>query len=151
MARSWLDPVMERDAAVDGDRGAGDVGAEALREHRQHCGGPRPHYPIHLSRRQSERPGAVGPGSRSSQEIEVTQFSGGRMKKVLFALATTLFATAALPQTNLAIPAGTALKIKLDRALTTFSNKTGAPFSGHVSEAITLDGKTIIPVDRKSV
>ncbi len=68
------------------------------------------------------------------------------MKKVLFALATILFATSALAQTNLAIPAGTALKIKLDRALTTFSNKTGDPFSGHVSEAITFDGKTIIPV-----
>src|SRR4051812_6599174 len=67
------------------------------------------------------------------------------MKKALLSLVTTLFATAALAQTHLAIPAGTALKIKLDRALTTFSNKTGDPFSGHVSEAITFDGKTVIP------
>src|ERR1051326_5689023 len=34
MARLWLHPPLETDAAVDGDRGAGDVGAEALREHR---------------------------------------------------------------------------------------------------------------------
>ena len=68
------------------------------------------------------------------------------MKKVFLALATTLFATAAWAQTNLALPAGTALKVKLDRALTTFSNKAGDPFTGHVSEAVMLDGKTIIPV-----
>jgi hypothetical protein len=68
------------------------------------------------------------------------------MKKVFLALATTLFATAALAQTNLAVPAGTALKVKLDRMLTTFSNKPGDQFTGHVSEAVTFDGKTIIPV-----
>jgi len=68
------------------------------------------------------------------------------MKKIFLALATTLFATAAWAQTNLALPAGTALKVKLDRALTTFSNKVGDPFSGHVSEAVTLDGKTVIPI-----
>src|SRR5882724_6223899 len=68
------------------------------------------------------------------------------MKKIFLALATILFATAAWAQTNLALPAGTALKVKLDRALTTFSNKVGDPFSGHVSEAVTLDGKTVIPI-----
>src|SRR5437667_108177 len=68
------------------------------------------------------------------------------MKKTFLALATTLFATAAWAQTNLALPAGTALKVKLDRALTTFSNKVGDPFSGHVSDAVTLDGKTVIPI-----
>ena len=68
------------------------------------------------------------------------------MKKTFLALATILFATAAWAQTNLALPAGTALKVKLDRALTTFSNKVGDPFSGHVSEAVTLDGKTVIPI-----
>lgn len=68
------------------------------------------------------------------------------MKRVFLALATTLFATAAMAQTNLAVPAGTALKVKLDRMLTTFSNKPGDQFTGHVSQAVTLDGKTIIPV-----
>ena len=49
------------------------------------------------------------------------------MKKVFLALAATLFATAAWAQTNLAVPAGTALKVKLDRMLTTFSNKAWRP------------------------
>ena len=44
------------------------------------------------------------------------------------------------------IPAGTALKVKLQTTLATFSNKSGDPFSGRVTEAIMLDGKTVIPV-----
>jgi hypothetical protein len=68
------------------------------------------------------------------------------MKKVLLTLAATLFATAAWAQTNLALPAGTALKVKLERALTTFSNKAGDPFSGRVTEAVTLNGQTVIPI-----
>jgi hypothetical protein len=64
------------------------------------------------------------------------------MKKLFLSLAAMLFATAAWSQT---VPAGTALKVKLDRMLTTFSNKAGDQFTGHLSEAITLDGKTVIP------
>ena len=68
------------------------------------------------------------------------------MKKVLLAFVITIFATAAWAQTNTALPAGTALRVKLGRALTTFSNKVGDPFSGQVSEAVMLNGQTIIPV-----
>jgi hypothetical protein len=68
------------------------------------------------------------------------------MKKPLLLLGTTLFATMALAQTNLALPAGTALKVKLENTLATFANKNGDPFSGRVTEAVTLDGKTVIPV-----
>ena len=68
------------------------------------------------------------------------------MKKTLFLLCTTLFATVALAQTNLALPAGTALKVKLENTLATFANKNGDPFSGRVTEAVTLDGKTVIPI-----
>jgi hypothetical protein len=68
------------------------------------------------------------------------------MKKLLLLLGTTLFATIALAQTNLALPAGTALKVKLENTLATFANKSGDPFSGRVTEAVTLDGKTVIPV-----
>jgi len=64
------------------------------------------------------------------------------MKKVFLALAATLFVTAAWAQTNMALPAGTALKVKLEKTLTTFSNKTGDAFSGRVTEAVMLDGKT---------
>ena len=68
------------------------------------------------------------------------------MKKVFLALAATLFATAAWTQTNLALPAGTALKVKLEHSLTTFSNKTGDAFSGRVTEPVMLDGKIVIPI-----
>ncbi len=67
------------------------------------------------------------------------------MKKVFLALAATLFATVAWGQ-NLAVPAGTALNVKLDSSLSTFSNKVGDPFSGRVTEAVMLDGKTVIPI-----
>ena len=53
------------------------------------------------------------------------------------------FATAAVAQT---LPAGTPLKVKLENTLSTFSSKTGDPFSGRVTEAVTLDGKTVIPI-----
>jgi len=65
------------------------------------------------------------------------------MKK-LVVLACILFsAAAAMAQT---LPAGTALKIKLDRNLTTFTSKNGDPFSGRVTEAVVLNGKTVIPI-----
>src|SRR5256886_15992058 len=57
-----------------------------------------------------------------------------------------LMAGMALAQTNLALPAGTALKVKLENTLATFSNKSGDPFSGRVTEAVVIDGKTVIPI-----
>src|SRR5262249_2333597 len=48
-------------------------------------------------------------------------------------------------QSNVAIPAGTAFKVKLENTLTTFTNKKGDSFSGRVTEAVMLDGKTAIP------
>src|SRR5437667_1662782 len=68
------------------------------------------------------------------------------MKKVLLAFVVTIFATATWAQANMALPAGTALRVRLSRALTTFSNKVGDPFSGQVSEAVILNGQTIIPI-----
>jgi hypothetical protein len=64
------------------------------------------------------------------------------MKK-LVRLLLVAFGTAAVAQT---LPAGTALKVKLEKTLSTFGSKTGDPFSGRVTEAVTLDGKTVIPV-----
>ena len=66
------------------------------------------------------------------------------MKKLFLALVATLLAIPAWPQ-NLAVPAGTAIRVSLDRTLTTFSNKPGDPFSGHVTQAVVVDGKTVIP------
>jgi len=66
------------------------------------------------------------------------------MKKLFLALAATLLAIPTWSQ-NLSVPAGTALRVSLDRTLTTFSNKPGDTFSGHVTQAVVLDGKTVIP------
>jgi hypothetical protein len=68
------------------------------------------------------------------------------MKKTLVAICAILLTTAGLAQTNLSLPAGTALKVKLENTLATFSNKSGDPFSGRVTEAVLLDGKTVIPI-----
>jgi hypothetical protein len=43
------------------------------------------------------------------------------------------------------VPAGTALMVKLDTTLATFSNKPGDPFRGTLAQAVLLDGKTVIP------
>ena len=58
-------------------------------------------------------------------------------------LATTVPAFA---QTNRYLPAGTAMKIKLQTTLATFSSKQGDTFTGRVTEPVALSGKTIIPV-----
>jgi hypothetical protein len=57
-----------------------------------------------------------------------------------------VLAAVAVAQTNISLPAGTGVKMKLENALTTFSNKSGDPFSGRVTEAVMLDGKLVIPV-----
>lgn len=44
------------------------------------------------------------------------------------------------------LPTGTTLKITLDANLSTAQNHEGDPFSGHVVEAVAIDGKTIVPV-----
>jgi len=67
------------------------------------------------------------------------------MKKLALLLSMVLIAASALAQTNLALPAGTALKVKLENTLSTSSSKTGDPFSGRVTEPVQLDGKTVIP------
>jgi hypothetical protein len=44
------------------------------------------------------------------------------------------------------LPTGTAVKMKLDTTLATFSSKAGDPFSARVVEPVVMDGKTVIPV-----
>src|ERR1700686_1233948 len=67
------------------------------------------------------------------------------MKKLVW-LSIVMFAISAVAQSNIALPAGTSMKVKLENALTTFSNKSGDPFSGRVTEVVMLDGKPVIPV-----
>lgn len=66
------------------------------------------------------------------------------MKKLLVVIA--LLAAAAVAQENLSLPAGTALKVKLQNTLATFTSKNGDPFSGRVTEPVVLNGKTVIPI-----
>jgi len=66
-----------------------------------------------------------------------------RLAVVCVGFALTLAAAAEI---NMSLPAGTAVRIKLENTLATFSSKQGDTFSGRVTEAVTLAGKTIIPV-----
>jgi hypothetical protein len=49
-------------------------------------------------------------------------------------------------QTSSPVPAGTALMVRLDTTLATFSNKAGDPFQAKVTQAVVINGSTLIPV-----
>jgi hypothetical protein len=66
------------------------------------------------------------------------------MRKTLVLASLTLIASFAWAQT--ALPPGTAVKMKLETTLATFSSKTGDPFSARVTEPVVMDGKTLIPI-----
>lgn len=68
------------------------------------------------------------------------------MRKIAVLLCVILLGVAAAAQTNLSLPAGTPVKMKLERMLTTFTNKPGDIFSGRVTEPVVMGGKTVIPV-----
>ncbi len=60
-------------------------------------------------------------------------------------LAVTVTAPAVVAQANGAVPAGTALMVKLQTTLATFSNKPGDPFQGVLTQPVVLNGQTLIP------
>jgi len=66
------------------------------------------------------------------------------MKKTLSLTSLMLIATLGCAQT--ALPTGTAVKMKLDTTLATFSSKAGDAFSARVTEPVVMDGKTVIPI-----
>jgi hypothetical protein len=68
------------------------------------------------------------------------------MRKLAVLITTVLLAAVATAQTNLALPAGTALNVKLETTLATFTSKSGDSFSGRVTEPVIIDGKTIVPI-----
>jgi hypothetical protein len=68
------------------------------------------------------------------------------MKKLAVLLSLLFAAAAVLAQTNMALPAGTALKVRLENNLSTVASKSGDPFSARVTEDVTLAGKTVIPI-----
>jgi hypothetical protein len=49
-------------------------------------------------------------------------------------------------QTSSPVPAGTTLMVRLDTTLATFSNRVGDPFQGKVTQAVVVNGSTLIPV-----
>ena len=68
------------------------------------------------------------------------------MKKWMILPGVLVLAGTLAAQTNLALPAGTPLMVKLETTLATFSNKIGDPFQARVTQAVTLNGTTVIPV-----
>jgi hypothetical protein len=60
-------------------------------------------------------------------------------------LAGSCMSTMAAAQTSAPVPAGTALMVKLDTTLATFSNKAGDPFQARLSEPVMLNGRVVIP------
>jgi len=68
------------------------------------------------------------------------------MKNLLVWMVAGWLCGGAMAQTNVSLPAGTSLKVRLENALSTDSSKSGDTFSGRVTEAVLLDGKPVIPV-----
>jgi hypothetical protein len=66
------------------------------------------------------------------------------MKKLLL-LPCILLATMVAAQSTTPVPAGTALMVRLDTTLATFSNKAGDPFRGSFTQAVLVNGQTVIP------
>lgn len=66
------------------------------------------------------------------------------MKKWML-LPCALLATTLAAQTSSPVPAGTALMVRLETTLATFSNKAGDPFRGSVTQAVVVNGQTLIP------
>src|SRR6476660_971367 len=56
-----------------------------------------------------------------------------------------LLASMLAAQTSPSVPSGTALMVRLDTTLATFSNKAGDPFRGSITEPVVVNGQTVIP------
>jgi len=67
------------------------------------------------------------------------------MTKFAAMICVLLATTIALAETIPSLPAGTVLKMKLEKTLSTFSSKGGDPFTGRITEAVVLGGKTVTP------
>jgi len=68
------------------------------------------------------------------------------MKKRILLPGLLLMAAMVAAQTSAPVPAGTALMVRLDTTLATFSNRVGDPFQGKITQAVVINGNTVIPV-----
>jgi len=67
------------------------------------------------------------------------------MKKWMVLPCVLLLAAMAAAQTNAPVPAGTALMVRLDTTLATFSNRVGDPFQAKITQPVVVNGATLIP------
>jgi hypothetical protein len=67
------------------------------------------------------------------------------VKKWMLLLSCILLASMLAAQTSPSVPSGTALMVRLDTTLATFSNKVGDPFHGRVTQSVVVNGQTLIP------
>jgi hypothetical protein len=67
------------------------------------------------------------------------------MKKWMVPPCIVFVAAMAAAQASSPVPAGTALMVKLETTLATFSNKAGDPFQGQLTKDVIVNGKTVIP------
>jgi len=67
------------------------------------------------------------------------------MRKWTVLLCILLVSAMGVAQASLPVPAGTALMVKLETTLATFSNKAGDPFQGSLAQPVVLNGQTVIP------
>jgi len=56
-----------------------------------------------------------------------------------------LLASMLAAQTSPSVPSGTALMVRLDTTLATFSNKAGDPFRASLTQPVVVNGQTVIP------
>jgi hypothetical protein len=68
------------------------------------------------------------------------------MKKWMVRPCVLLLAAMAAAQANAPVPAGTALMVRLDTTLATFSNRVGDPFQAKLTQPVVVNGATLIPV-----
>jgi hypothetical protein len=57
-----------------------------------------------------------------------------------------LLAATAVAQPGTSLPAGTSLRMKLETPLSTHRSKVGDVFTGRVTEAVVVNGQTLVPV-----
>ena len=67
------------------------------------------------------------------------------MKKWMVLTCTLLLAATVMAQTTPAVPSGTALMVKLQTTLATFSNKVGDPFQARLDQPLVVKGETLLP------
>jgi len=66
-------------------------------------------------------------------------------RAVSLTLATLLLAAGAVAQQGASLPAGTGLRMRLQTPLSTHKSKVGDVFTGRVTEAVLVNGQTMVP------